>query len=136
VGTHGITFTLTSDDFKNVTLWDEKEIEMQSKNDKIVKLIKAYLDGKTLQPTAHKPNGCYSDMDGGLRSVITTVIAHPDSFSIKPETKKVRTRTWITIHGGFILWDSTEEELQSDIEARWYFKQWLDPEPRVYEVEV
>jgi hypothetical protein len=79
------TRELAEKDFEIVALWKEKEIEMTNKNDKIVELIKAYLDGKTLQPTVHHPS---------LESLITTVIAHPDSFKIKPETKKVYTRTW------------------------------------------
>jgi hypothetical protein len=109
---------------------------MQNKNDKIVELIKAYLDGKTLQPTVHHFSGCYSGMDGTLKALMTTVIAHPDSFKIKPETKKVHTRTWVTANNKLRVWDSEGKVLQLDVEAYSFFKQWLDAAPRIYEVEV
>jgi hypothetical protein len=111
---------------------------MQNKNDKIVELIKAYLDGKTLQPTVHHSSGCYSDMDGNLKSLITTVIAHPDSFKIKPETKTIALRSWLSWSDKpyLAVLDQDGVVTEGTVQTSLGFKQWLDPEPRVYEVEV
>jgi hypothetical protein len=130
------TIELAEKDFEIVALWKEKEIEMQNKNDKIVELIKAYLDGKTLQPTAHQPNGCYFGMDGSLESLITTVIAHPDSFKVKPETRTVLLRHYQAKDVEISTWTSDSFWSEEELQKQKFFKHWLDDKSLQYEVEV
>jgi hypothetical protein len=107
-----------------------------TQNDKIVELIKAFLDHKVLQPTTHQPHGCYAGLNSTIESVITSIIANPDSFKIKPETKPILVRNWLTKGGAVASWYQSSGVTQETMEKLPYFKQWLDTESRVYEVEI
>jgi hypothetical protein len=107
-----------------------------TQNDKIVGLIKAFLAHKVIQPTTHQPHGCYAGIDSTIESVITSIIANPDSFKIKPETKQILVRNWLSTSGTPFPWYQSLGVTQETTEKLPYFKQWLDTESRVYEVEI
>jgi hypothetical protein len=112
---------------------------MQNKNDKIVELIKAVLNRKVVQYSLDKITWEDSALQksGELFGVVSYIVEYSDTYRIKPETKKITVRSWLswsdTPHLAVLNQDGVTE---GTVETSLGFKQWLDAEPRVYEVEI
>jgi hypothetical protein len=110
-----------------------------NKNDKIVELVKAVLNGKTVQYSNFGSTWVNSNLqkEQNLFVLVDCIVLKPDNFRIKPETKTITVRSCLTraCTACTLVFDNYGTT-EADVEACGAFKQWLGPEPRTYEVEV
>jgi hypothetical protein len=109
-----------------------------TQNDKIVELIKSALSEEVMQY-----RGCGAAWENselqtkeGFIALCDRIIKYPDKYRVKPKTKKIVVRNWLCTSGAAFAWYQPSGATQEQMEQLAWFKQWLDAEPRVYEVEV
>jgi len=111
---------------------------MNNMNDKIVELLKSVLSGEVMQYSSFGAAWENSELqtNEGFIALCDRIIKYPDNYRVKPKTKKITTRNWLTIHGKPATWYLDFSITEADVEACRHFKQWLDSSAVVYEVEI
>jgi hypothetical protein len=109
-----------------------------TQNDKIVELLKSVLSGKDMQYSSFGAAWENSELQTkeDFITLCDRIIKYPDNYRVKPKTKKIVVRNWLCTSGAAFAWYQPSGATQEQMEQLAWFNQWLDAEPRVYEVEV
>lgn len=129
------------DDVTAITPWvgNNKGEIMDSKDKYILEMIKALAECKVLEYKPVYGVWCESQFqtDGKIKELIQSIVIDNENYyRIKPKTKKIVVRSWLTNCNNLMEWTPDCTSTQLETERRDGFKQWLDPVDRVYEVEI
>jgi hypothetical protein len=108
---------------------------MDSKDKYILEMVKALVKGETLEYYDFNGvlNESTSTTEGKLHNIVNYQIG---LYSIKPKTKIIEIRNWLSTAGHPCVWSNSSLLSQSQLEVHNSFDQWLDHDTSEHEVRI